>query len=399
MRQGKLAAGLLLSTSVGLLVTGCFTGGVYQVPKESLATDLTAETTPRVTRLQQADPAAPGFRPPPPPLSAPPPPPPTGSNGTKQVANIVAPKTTRINVRAWVNGKPLFDEEVMQQMPPNVMREVSTMQEPQRSERMTEAYNQTLDGLIEQELAYQDAVHKLEVANKKTLEKLFKIASGEADKQLARIRESGRASEEQIKEVEHILRKQTERNLISGEYMRSRALPPAESAANSRMVEEYYRTHLNEFQRLDTVKWQDVFIAVGPKHPTVAAAKRFAEDLVAQCRTNEDFARLIQLDDGDSKFRNGEGLGAHRGEIKPAELEETLFRLKEGQIGPVIELSTGVHMVRLLKREFAGQIPLDEKLQKSIKNKIKSEVYEREFKRIMRELKSRATIEIERGGS
>ena len=150
---------------------------------------------------------------------------------------------------------------------------------------------------------------------------------------------------------------------------------------------------------MDSVKWQDVFFALGPKYPTIAQAKRFAEDLIAQCRTNDDFTKLIQFDEGDSKFRNGEGLGSRKGEIKPPELEETLFKLDEGRIGPVIALATGVHIIRVTKREFAGQIPLDVKTQKLIENKIKNKVFEGEYKRIVRELRNRATIEIERQGS
>jgi len=104
---------------------------------------------------------------------------------------------------------------------------------------------------------------------------------------------------------------------------------------------------------------QDVFIAVGPKYPTPADAKRFAEDLIARCRTAEDFAKVLAYDDGDSKFRGGEGLGQRRGEIRPPELEPMLFQMREGQIGPVFELPTGVHVFRVMKREYAGQMPAE----------------------------------------
>ena len=172
MRQGKWMARMLLGMSSGLLLTGCFTGGIYQVPgNESLATDLTAEAAPRTARSQQPDPSGPNARPPlaPPPLSPPPLPP--GSGDIKQLS-LSTSKNTRVSVRAWVNGKPIFDEEVMQGIAPNMIRDLSTMPEPRRSERLTEAYNQALDAIIDQEVAYQDAVHKLQSTNKKALEKI-----------------------------------------------------------------------------------------------------------------------------------------------------------------------------------------------------------------------------------
>ncbi|HWY87789.1 MAG TPA: peptidylprolyl isomerase [Gemmataceae bacterium] len=396
MRQGKWIAGMLLGISAGLPATGCFTGGVYQVPEHgSLSADLTAEAAPRVARGQQVDPPDPRLRGQlTPPVVVPPPPPPAGNNGTLQVSG----KTVRVSVRAWVNGKPIFDDEVMQGISPALMRDAATMPEPRRTERLTEAYNQALEGIIDQEVAFQDAVHKLEAGNKKALEKLKKIAVEDFEKQMKKIRDGKRATEEQIKEVEHILKRQSERNLISGEYIRSRIFDLLKQAANPVAIQTYYKEHLNEFQRLDTVKWQDVFIAVSKQRPTIAHAKRYAEELILKCRTEEDFTKLIQLDEGDSKFRGGEGLGARKGEIKPPEVEDVLFRLKDGQIGPVIELSTGVHIVRVTKREYAGLTPLDDKTQKLIENKIKSVVFEHEYKRILRDLRSRATIEIERDG-
>src|SRR5205814_5938749 len=108
---------------------------------------------------------------------------------------------------------------------------------------------------------------------------------------VARSRESRRFSEEQIREVAHILRRQMERNLISGEYLRSRIMPIAEQQASHRAVVEYYNSHREEFQRLDNVKWLDVFIAVSPKFPTVAQVKRYADDLIVQCRNDEDFIK------------------------------------------------------------------------------------------------------------
>src|SRR5207248_11014153 len=119
-------------------------------------------------------------------------------------------------------------------------------------------------------------------------------------------------------------------------------------------IKDYYDSHPGEFQKIEAVKWQDVFIAVGPQHPTLADARRFAEELIAQCRTGADFSRLSQFDDGDSKFRDGEGLGARRGEIKPPELEDALFKLRDGQIGPIVALSTGVHIIRVVKRDPGG---------------------------------------------
>ena len=403
---------LLGMQMVGL--TGC-TGGrtaALAGPGESLVADLGTSESPRLARLQQAEaprlqaPVASG-----PVLSAPipavgvpagvpatkasltVPPPPGGATQT----SLVGPRAHRITVRAWVNGQAIFDEEVMQNISPSILRSLAGMPEPQRSEKLAEVFNQTLEQIIEQEVIYQDAVHKLEKFQPKSLEKLKTAAAEDFEKQLNKIRSEGKAKEEAIKEFQREMRRQTERSFIAMEYMRSRVFPLLQIPYQD--IKDYYDAHVNEFTKVESVKWQDVFIAVGPKHPTLAEARRFAEDLIAQCRTSADFAKLSAQDDGDSKFRGGEGLGSRRGEIRPAELEAPLFKLRDGEIGPVVELSTGVHIFRLIARDPGGQQPLNEAVQAQIRSKLRAQLADREYKRIIRELRSRSIIEIVASGN
>ena len=68
-----------------------------------------------------------------------------------------------------------------------------------------------------------------------------------------------------------------------------------------------------------------------------------------------------------------------------------------GEIGPLVQQTNGFHVIRLAKREYAGIKPFDENVQKSIRNKLEAEVWEREYKRLLADLKRRATIEISTG--
>src|SRR5262249_62114192 len=90
------------------------------------------------------------------------------------------------------------------------------------------------------------------------------------------------------------------------------------------------------------------------RHKSREEARAFAERLAAQARAGEDFAKLLKHDNGDSSYRNGEGFGQHKGEIKPSEAEPVLFRLRDGEVGPVIEIATGFHVVPVRKGHHAG---------------------------------------------
>ena len=172
-----------------------------------------------------------------------------------------------------------------------------------------------------------------------------------------------------------------------------------ESVINMSQIREYYDEHKNEFMTVDKIVWQDIFIPTSKNLPTVEDAKRFAEELINKCRAPGDFDQLMVYNEGDSKLRGGEGIGQRRGEIRPAELEEILFKLPEGLPGPVIPYSTGVHLVRVTKRENAGQLPLDDQVQKSIRKKLENQLADREYRRIVRELRTRAVVRVEREGS
>ena len=417
MSQGWRWVSAALLSVQAVCLSGCFgmQSSAFPVQRESLAADLAREESPRLARLQQSE--APGLKVPVPAATTAPattapltpnlptlpaasqlPPPPTNPVTTSgaQQTNLVAPRVSKITVRAWVNGKPIFDDEVMQNIPPSQLMQLNRLPATQQAEKLTEYFNQTLDQLIEQEVIYQEAVRKLEKMNPSTLNKLRSMAEQDFEKQLQKVRATKKVSDEQLKEFQRQMRRQAERSYISMEYMRSRIFQLINSGIGFQEIKDYYDSHPNEFQRIESVKWQDVFLAVGPKYPTLADARRYAEDLIAQCRTGDDFIKLVQFDDGPSKFRNGEGTGARRGEIQPAVLEEHLFKMRDGEIGPVVELSTGVHIFRLVAREAGGQMPLNEAVQNQIKSKLRNQLADREYRRIVRELKSRAVIEVER---
>src|SRR5262249_44392301 len=149
------------------------------------------------------------------------------------------------------------------------------------------------------------------------------------------------------------LKKQFERQFIYQEYLRFRAGPALERIGHEQLL-DYYNGHAEEFQTVDSVDWQDLFVAVN-RHPGPHAARQYAEGLPQRAVRGDDFVKLVQeFDNGDASYRNGEGFGHKRGEIKPAEAEPILFALKDGDVGPLVELTNGFHVVRLVKREHAG---------------------------------------------
>jgi hypothetical protein len=309
-----------------------------------------------------------------------------------------------VQVRAWVDNKAIFDDEVRMRLPREAVMDAFRLPPDKRDEAMQKVFQQTLDNLIDLELLKQDALRKLE-KNPTYLQKIQTEAAKEADKRIKElIKVTGAHSLEEFKKglqergtTEESLRGQFTREFIAGEYLKVIIFPKLKTIGGKE-IGDYYHEHLNEFQTLDRVKWQDIFVLVGEKHPTMAHARQFAQQIVELWKQGADISQLIKYDDGEGKFHEGAGIGQVKGEIKPGELEPWLFSMKDGELGPLCELGTGVHIFRLVKREYAGVMEFDEKTQQMIGNKLKSEMYDRERKHLIHNLREQATIETVRAG-
>jgi parvulin-like peptidyl-prolyl isomerase len=296
------------------------------------------------------------------------------------------------SIRVMVNNRPIFDEEVRQACGPLLIGRSSAEQ--------AEILTKTLSNLVDQELLMQDALVKLKQSGSKYLEKVKEAANKEFDRQIKdNMKKTGLKTDEEFKvalDRQGIsldsMRKQVERSFIAQEYLRSQILPAIEHQVAHPQILEYYQKHPEQFQVPDSVEWQDIFIDAG-KHTSKDEARYFAQQLANKLQQGQDFAQFSKYDDGDSVLRKGMGYGTKRGEIQPPEAEPILFKLKDGEVGPLIEMDNGFHVIRLVKRTQAGQLPFDDKAQNQIRDKLRAEIFGQESKRIMAELRRKAQIE------
>jgi parvulin-like peptidyl-prolyl isomerase len=307
-------------------------------------------------------------------------------------------------IGATVNKEAILNEEVLAAAYQGLMA-ARDLPEPERTQRRTEAWNAALNQLIDREVVLQDAFARLEkVGGKKNLEKLTGDASEQFDKMVLRtwMKAANAKTEDEFRDFLkaqgvslEMLRRQWERNFMAMEYLRSRVHSFTEEIGPKQIL-EYYDKHPDEFRHPDSVQWQDLFILTD-KQPDAEAAHRLAEQLAERARAGEDFAKLAQqYDNGDSAFRHGEGIGAKRGEIRPPEVENILFQLKDGETA-VVALETGFHVVRLVKREHEGVAEFDEKVQKRIKDKLVNQTAQVEMKRVVATLRRGAVLVYNKG--
>jgi parvulin-like peptidyl-prolyl isomerase len=298
---------------------------------------------------------------------------------------------------AVVNGEPILAEEVRM----SCILKLGAARTPKEVE---EILRQGRDEIIDREVLLQDAFAKLEKGGPQGVKfraKLQEIAGQEFDKRWVKplMKHNHIESKEEFAaflEKNHmsldVMRRWFERNFMANEYLRSRVEPLITRIGHTE-ISEYYTSHREEFTQADSVQWQDIFIDAN-QHPSREAARQFAESLLQRVRQGEDFANLsYEFDNGTSgHYRKGEGEGRKRGEIRPREAEEALFRMRDGDV-QLIERGRGFHVVRLVKREYAGPIPFDAKVQKEIHDKLRVNVFTRERDSILKEMKRKAVID------
>jgi hypothetical protein len=263
---------------------------------------------------------------------------------------------------------------------------------------------QALESIIDREVILQDAIGKLQRGGKQGeafLKKIQEIADEEFEKHWLRtmLKEKHLTSRDELAAAMRqyglsleVVRRWWERNFMAQQYLNSRVETHINRIGHTEVI-EYYNNHRDEYTQPDTVDWQDIFVDAS-RHASRAAARLFADSLVQRLRQGEDFVRLsAEFDNGESgQFRKGAGQGHKHGEIFPREAEPLLFQMHDGDI-EIVERSRGFHVVRLVKRQYAGPVPCDAKVQKEIRDKLRMIVFMREKDSIVKELKRKAVID------
>jgi parvulin-like peptidyl-prolyl isomerase len=305
-----------------------------------------------------------------------------------------------IAVVALVNNEPILNTDLNT----IILPQLATLRMPPTDEgykaKVKEIKSAALELLIERHLLVKDAETKLKLSKKESLlAELKQEAADQVTQRLKKLRDQY-PSEEAMNEFLRRsgtslaeLKTNQYHLLLAQEYLRSNVMHDID--LGYREIYEYYQGHPEEFRRTDSVQWQDIFIDAA-KYPNREAAYREADDLVTQARANggDDFVKLCEkYDNGLAKTRKGAGLGTRREDISPPEAAAVLFQMRDGDIGPIVTVRDGFHVIRLVKRTLPGLAPFDEEVQKAVKEKLKSEIFSRRSKWFIEELKRNAQIE------
>jgi len=295
----------------------------------------------------------------------------------------------QVRIVATIGTVPIYDREVREAVYQH--NDLFRMLPHERKAKEKQVYKEELRKIIERELLLDELFSMLNQRKMDSqIKQLREAAAKEADMNIKGFKKQHQIPNDDIL-AELLqsqgltvagLRRHFERGFMMGVYLNDRVKPKT-SIIGPAELRDYYDEHPEEFQKQDSVKWQNIFIC-NDRFPSKEEAKKHAEMLVKRAQT-EEFAKLVEFDQGFSKTNGGFGYGEKRGEINPPDLEATIFSMKRGQV-QMVDFGSGFHIIRVAERTMAGPRPFDEKVQNEVRRKLTKIVSDIEYNRVIETL-------------
>ena len=233
---------------------------------------------------------------------------------------------------------------------------ITAMRQPGRVKAMK---RETLELLIDQELAWQAAEKSGVLATPAEVDKALADMQGQFHSKeafLARLATEG-YTEESYRE--HIHRLESARK-----YLEQAA---KEQAVDDAEVHAFYVANPDRFRWPEQVRARHILLRVPPDadEATVAAATKRLEGLHERLDAGADFAALAREHSEDGTAAQGGDLGFFARGQMVAPFEAAAFALAPGQVSQVVRSPFGLHLIRVEERRPARTVP-EEQAQEQI---------------------------------
>ena len=184
--------------------------------------------------------------------------------------------------------------------------------------------------------------------------------------------EAGKKGMDKDKLIQSRIRNATD-NILAREYIKREVIDKI--TISDKEVEEYYKTHLQEFTRPEQVKARHILIKASPKAESEEWTKALAraQELKRQLDKGADFVTLAKeySDDLRSKRKGGYlGLINRGGKFGP-EFSQIAFTLDIGEVSDPVKTSQGYHIIKVEDKRPEMITPLD-KVKGGIEAKLRS---------------------------
>ena len=141
---------------------------------------------------------------------------------------------------------------------------------------------------------------------------------------------------------------------------------------NESDIETEYQIYIDEFDRTERKSVSHIMVNIDSERAKEEAIE-ILENTKNRLSKGEDFNSLVlEISDDEGTKDSGGSLGVTDGTLLPAEFEEALLSMAEGEVYGPIELNSSVHLIKLTEREIPKPKSL-ESMQDQIRENLMSE--------------------------
>lgn len=288
---------------------------------------------------------------------------------------------------AVVNDKVITMTKVLRTMQPVVEQLRQNYHDEELSRKMEDAYEKTLDSLIEREL----------ILDLYRQQKEFTIPDSVVDNQIDELIhtkfDNNRTAFMNALESDDITidewRKVMKNRLIIS-FMRNKAVD-SNVMVSPQAVRKAYEKAIDKYSVPKQVELRMIVIHRGNTEEEVALKKKQAEEVRKQLLSGEEFDALAKEVSEGSKASEGGYWGWAEPDSRRRELAEVLETLNPGEISKVIEAGEELYILKIGGRKNATVIPFED-VQKSIRNDLRQKETQRLYKAWIDRLKKKSYI-------
>jgi parvulin-like peptidyl-prolyl isomerase len=255
---------------------------------------------------------------------------------------------------ARVNGQAVKKQELIQGAQ---IMQVEFAQRGQRIVPTAAFYRKVLDQLVSFILIQQDAKTQGVTAPAQEVQQQL-----DARKHAFPNDAAYRKALAQADMTEATLRQETENQIVVQKFLETRLA--SQVNITDETARKFYDLNQKEMSAPERVHLRHIVIQVDPKASPAdkEKAKQKADEVYKKAQAGEDFGKLATQysDDPKSKTVGGDIGWIVKGQTVPA-FETAAFALtKPNDLSPVIETRDGYHVLQLLDRQAAGELPFEQ---------------------------------------
>jgi peptidyl-prolyl cis-trans isomerase C len=161
-------------------------------------------------------------------------------------------------------------------------------------------------------------------------------------------------------------------------------------------VQAFYTQNPQHFKQAEKVHASHILIQV-PKDADAATksqARAKIDDLLKQAREGKDFAELAKQNSQDpGSGPNGGDLGFFEPGQMVGPFNDAAFAQQPGTIGEVVETTFGFHIIKVIEKQSAGLVPLDQ-AKEQIQDYLEGQGREQQTMAFVDALKAKGKVEV-----